>query len=444
MTTDYWRPFVGPLVTFATVAGIYIVDRYFVPIPNPGAISFAAVVFSASIGGIAAGLASTLISLGYATFSLSLPEQFLQFRPDDLARLGVLVVTTPLIAVMVGLLQQRARRWRQHDEAKQIATEAANHELVTLRASLGQIDYGIVLLDSELRVGFANPAFRRMWHVPDDLMERRPAFVALLYRARDNEAFAIHADEVDAFVAQRIAQIRAGDEQPLDIGFANGDVICMRCKVLPDGGRMLTFADVTARASRTRELEQLATIDGLTGINNRRHFLALAEGEWSRHARYGRPFALLLFDIDYFKSVNDAYGHAVGDTVIRDVAGILQTSKRASDIAGRIGGEEFTLLLPEATVEGAGLTADRMRKAIAGHRVLSDGHAVTVTVSIGVTVTRDGMTGIGEMMRQADMALYHAKRTGRNRACTFDQWTRTDTDAPEPLPGNVIGANQSG
>ena len=91
----------------------------------------------------------------------------------------------------------------------------------------------------------------------------------------------------------------------------------------------------------------------MTGLNNRRHFLVLARNEWARFKRYGRPLALLMIDIDQFKSVNDTYGHDVGDEVIKAVAGVLQAGKRTTDIVGRLGGEEFAMMLPEATLDNA-------------------------------------------------------------------------------------------
>jgi PAS domain-containing protein len=338
MALPGWRPVIGPLITLAVVTAIYFTNRYLFTVPNPGAISFLAAVFAASIGGVAGGLASAAISVGYATLHFSIPGQFLHYQPDNLDRLYVVAATSPLIALIVGVLQARANAALAREHAARMKLEASHAERVGLRSALDHVDYGIVLLDREMRAQFINRTFRTMWRLPAELADRKPAFVGLMYHGRDTKAFAVPADEMDAFVAERMTRIRAGDEQPRDIRLANGEVICLRCKVLPEGGRMLTFANVTARVQHAEHLEQLATHDAMTGIYNRRQFLVLAEGEWSRYQRYKRPLSLIMLDIDFFKAVNDRYGHDAGDRVIVQVADICRTSKRGPDVAARLGG----------------------------------------------------------------------------------------------------------
>ena len=132
-----------------------------------------------------------------------------------------------------------------------------------------------------------------------------------------------------------------------------------------NGGRMLTYCDVTDLVRNARQMEELATIDSMTGLSNRRHFLALAAAEWSRFQRYYRPLSVLMIDVDHFKSVNDRYGHAVGDQALIAVANACLEGKRSSDIVGRIGGEEFAMLLPETDLYQARIVADRICKAVA-------------------------------------------------------------------------------
>ena len=247
MANSNWRAVLGPVVTVTTVIGIYVCDRYLFTVPNPGAISFLAVVFAAYIGGVTPGLVSAAISVAYAAVHFSLPGQLWQYSPDNLARLYVLAAATPVIALMVGVLQARARAALAREQAERVKVEAANGELLALRSALDHVDYGIVLLDREMRAQFINRAFRDMWRLPDEVADRKPAFVGLMYHGRDTKAYAVRAGEMDAYVAERTALIRAGDERPVDIRLANGEVVCLRCKVLPEGGRMLTYANVTAR-----------------------------------------------------------------------------------------------------------------------------------------------------------------------------------------------------
>jgi diguanylate cyclase (GGDEF)-like protein len=318
---------------------------------------------------------------------------------------------------MVGLLQSRAQGALASEQAVRREIEAANIELMALRAALDRVDYGIVLLDHELRAQFINGSFRRMWRLPDEAAERKPAFVGLMYHGRDTGAYAVRADEMDAYVAQRTASVRAGDEQPRDVRLSNGDVVCVRCKVLPDGGRMLTYANVTDRVKRAGDLEQLATHDGMTGLYNRSHFLELADGEWARFVRYQRPLSVLTFDIDHFKAVNDRYGHGAGDKVIAQIANVCRGSKRSSDIVARVGGEEFVMLLPETDLRDALVVAERLRKEVPQRPLLIDGQSLPVTVSIGVATAGAEMNRFGDLLDKADQALYQAKRGGRDRIC---------------------------
>ena len=156
--------------------------------------------------------------------------------------------------------------------------------------------------------------------------------------------------------------VQAGVEDARDVRMDDGKVIRVKCKPLPDGGRMLVYTDVTDLVQQADKLKELAIVDGMTGIFNRRHFLSLAEMEWSRHQRYRHPLSLLMLDIDDFKSINDKFGHDVGDRVIVQVADICRCQKRKSDVVARFGGEEFLILLPENNLKNARRVAERLRR----------------------------------------------------------------------------------
>lgn len=167
-----------------------------------------------------------------------------------------------------------------------------------------------------------------------------------------------------------------------------------------------------------RELLALATQDSLTGLLNRGafdHHLAL---EFDRSRRYRRPLALVMIDIDYFKAVNDRYGHVTGDRVLSAVGQQFKSTLRTCDIAGRYGGEELAVVLPETGLEGAFLAAERARVAIEDLVVHDPGVVLRVTVSAGVATLTDGHADLSAMVGSADRALYQAKRLGRNRTCT--------------------------
>ncbi len=160
-------------------------------------------------------------------------------------------------------------------------------------------------------------------------------------------------------------------------------------------------------------VEAMATTDELTQVHNRRHFFALAGTQFATARRYGLPLAVLMLDIDHFKAINDGYGHAAGDDVIREVAGRLADGIREVDILGRYGGEEFALLLP-CTGEDAAILAERLRVAIATTAVGTAAGPLAVTVSVGVAVADPADADLGATLARADAALYAAKRAGRN------------------------------
>ncbi|MEN2787477.1 diguanylate cyclase [Sphingomonas qilianensis] len=163
------------------------------------------------------------------------------------------------------------------------------------------------------------------------------------------------------------------------------------------------------------ELRLIAQLDHLTGALTRRGFSEQAERELARAGRYDRPGALVMLDVDHFKRVNDTYGHSIGDQVLQQIAGITEGALRPSDVFGRLGGEEFALLLPETSGAEAMMVAERLREAIAGHAIrLPDGGTLHVTASFGVAES-PGIATLAAWLERADAMLYAAKSGGRNR-----------------------------
>ena len=428
------------------------------------------------------------------------------------------------------------------ETAPEIGPDMVRGQMLALRASLDEIDIGVVLLDTVLRAQFINKAFRRMWNLPDAKADARVPFVALMYHGRDTRAYQLPDDELDDYIAERVKRVQAGDVPPTDLRLNDGQVLRFQCAMLPNGGRlltytyvtdivrhadrlqvltealhnvedgvmlfdselklefindkarklwslpdgaecmplgevlahthlvfdappdqiehqvrnrfvsirdgdpapydiktihgktirahcsrlpngrrMLTYCDVTDLIRNAERLELLATVDAMTGRFNRRHFLTVAEAEWSRFQRYHRPLSFIMLDIDHFKSVNDRYGHATGDEVIRLVAKACSGGQRASDVVGRLGGEEFAILLPETDASAAQLVAERIRERIAAELFAYEKVSFRVTASIGIASATLAMSGVAALMRSADMALYEAKSLGRNRCALFRQ-----------------------
>jgi diguanylate cyclase (GGDEF)-like protein/PAS domain S-box-containing protein len=167
------------------------------------------------------------------------------------------------------------------------------------------------------------------------------------------------------------------------------------------------------------ETERLAITDGLTGLYNRRHFFNLASQEFRHALRYSRPITMILLDIDFFKKVNDQYGHPAGDQVLKVLANFLSNHLRGSDICGRYGGEEFAIFLPETGSLEAAQIAERLRAGVAELQVESSGGMIQITISVGVAGGNSQELGnLDQLVTAADNALYCAKNEGRNRVST--------------------------
>ncbi len=178
--------------------------------------------------------------------------------------------------------------------------------------------------------------------------------------------------------------------------------------------RFLTGGNVEAEYHE--EIYRLTIIDALTEIHNKRYMLEFLDRELARSARYGRPLALIMFDIDLFKAINDDLGHLGGDFTLRELSACVKGCIRKEELFARYGGEEFAVVLPETTREGAVNVAERIRDIIQTHTFEYEGKTYQVTVSLGVAATAgDVALTCSDLIRQADERLYQAKHEGRNR-----------------------------
>ncbi|MDD3028756.1 MAG: diguanylate cyclase [Alphaproteobacteria bacterium] len=178
---------------------------------------------------------------------------------------------------------------------------------------------------------------------------------------------------------------------------------------------LVALNDISQRKELENELFRQASTDSLTGINNRRHFQNLAEQEFRRARRFSRTLTAMMIDIDLFKPINDTFGHAAGDIIIKGVVKRALETLRQSDFIGRVGGEEFAVILPETTLSGAYDVAERLRKHIQEKSFVTSHIAISCTVSIGVAELANDDASIDDLIQRADAALYIAKKSGRNR-----------------------------
>ena len=180
---------------------------------------------------------------------------------------------------------------------------------------------------------------------------------------------------------------------------------------------------------QNRELQILATRDALTGCLNRRTFFESFERLWTAATRHDTPLACMMLDIDFFKSINDNYGHSTGDEVLRRVAQSIQDACREEDLLCRYGGEEFCMLTPQLDIESCAQAADRIRQLVQSLKFSVP--ELKVTISLGVSSVVFGAQDPQEMLDQADKSLYVAKRNGRNQVCRWDTLTEEDIQAKE-------------
>jgi two-component system, cell cycle response regulator len=210
-----------------------------------------------------------------------------------------------------------------------------------------------------------------------------------------------------------------------DLGSTNGTFVNdMPTKMQPlkDGDQIKIGRSIlkymhgdNVEANYHEEIYRLMTTDALTQTFNRRYFNEALDREFTRSMRYKRALSLLIFDIDFFKKINDTYGHVAGDSVLRQLAVVVKPRLRQQDILARVGGEEFAVLLPEVDLAGARVAADKVRRLVEAARFSIDGREFSCTVSVGVADWRTELAAPIALYDAADKRLYEAKQSGRNR-----------------------------
>jgi diguanylate cyclase (GGDEF)-like protein len=329
------------------------------------------------------------------------------------------------IAGVAGLAIDNARTYRRIKETEEALRKGERSlKMAQAMAHLGHWELG--LGSGEIR--WSDETFRILGHEPGAIA---PSFATFLQ--------AIHPDDRD-WVGSCVEGARAGDG--FDIEFkivlpdgrtrvlhGMGEVIVHDSEVPPQGigaagelaatGRaelLGVVQDITDRKELERKLEQEAHTDALTGCANRRHFLELARHELARARRHAENVSVLMLDLDQFKTINDEHGHQAGDLVLQKLVQICQSTLRTEDAIGRLGGEEFAILLPETRSSKAMDVAERLRSAVAAVEVPLDGEPpLRFTTSIGVATLTPEDFSVAAILGRADKALYEAKRAGRNR-----------------------------
>jgi diguanylate cyclase (GGDEF)-like protein len=354
-----------------------------------------------------------------------------------------------------------------------LTAEPTETMLHTLADALDHVDIGIVLLNRDMRVRFINRRMTELFDYPAALLASGPHYRELLAFVAANAGLTVPPEQLADFIAQREAAVRAGSTAPMRIELVDGRRVLFGCKACSDGGRILTYADIShelkceaqaaiehanaelrfstevledqgaylatlaeaadenarqvelarlqleteiaERRHLEAELRRQASTDGLTGILNRSAFMSAGQHAMERVRSGELSLSVLMFDVDHFKTINDRYGHAGGDAALQDLVGLLRSGLREGDSIGRLGGEEFAIVLPATSPGVAGEVAERLRGRVEAHRLVFGDRVIEMTVSAGVATRRPTERMIEPVIARADAALYRAKRAGRNR-----------------------------
>ncbi|CAN5164669.1 hypothetical protein BH11PSE9_BH11PSE9_15600 [soil metagenome] len=338
----------------------------------------------------------------------------LQVRAGATGRKEVQILSLSLLKLdaerMMAVLSDVTQSVRRDRELRQ--SQAWINTLVT-----GLTDYALIPLDERGCVDGWNPSIGRVTGFEGDAVLGRsyamfcPADSTTPERALDRlrdadgsgwsveEGWRLRADGSRFWGSCLIAPLHApGEAQPDD-----------------EKGYSLIIRDVSDRREATEALRRSVSCDHLTGLANRRALYDAAELELQRWRRAPRPLSLVMFDADHFKRINDVHGHATGDAVLRHLAAGMSATFRAIDVVARLGGEEFVVLLPGTSVEGAEAVAQRLCESLAAHAVEVGGVPIHCTVSAGVATMEEGVADVDELIQRADAAMYAAKANGRNR-----------------------------
>lgn len=338
-----------------------------------------------------------------------------RWRGQALA-IGAVVLLGALLVLLLATLQVRHSGAIAAHARDIAASEAAlARTSAVLRVTLENIAQGIIMVDGAGRVAIANRRAAELLGLPAELLAEGSSFAALARHQRaagefdslgENERAVIDRDDVPNH--QLVYERRRPD----------GTVIEVQSLPLSGGGMVRTYTDITARAEAEAMLALAASHDHLTGLVNRNGFSQRLERLLQASCRGPGRFALLCLDLDGFKSVNDSWGHEVGDALLQKVGERMRQTLREGDLLARMGGDEFAILLDGQDGRAAGLVAQRLLEAV-GQPYQIGAHKVLVGVSIGiVTWPLDGNTS-EELLRRADGALYEAKTAGRNRWCAY-------------------------
>lgn len=302
--------------------------------------------------------------------------------------------------------------------------KAAQDHIRVLTTALDSAQAAIVLTDTNGQILWGNRALEQLTGYPlAEISGKNPG--QLFHSGKQDEHFYRHLWDTikrgEVWEGELINKRRDGRYYHEHLTIA---------PVLTPKGEVDKFVgikrDITQEKQNQERMRYLAITDPLTKLANRRYFIERAEKEFARFKRKDTPGCLLMLDIDHFKKVNDTYGHGVGDDVLVAFTQVLQQALRETDLAGRLGGEEFAILLPQESLPGAETLAERVRRRVEALVIDAEQQQIKITVSIGVAQFQSEDNNIEQVIAHADKALYTAKRQGRNRVIRYHEQLSED------------------
>ena len=273
---------------------------------------------------------------------------------------------------------------------------------------------GFVYYDHEDRLELCNERYREFYPESADLMVPGATFEEIIRGGVANGQYPAALGNEEAWIKLRL-ELHDNPRGAVEQQLPDGRWLRIEERRTSDGGLVGFRTDITELKHREFALEILATTDPLTGALNRRSFMDAGDKELRRARRYGAPLSVLLCDIDYFKQINDTYGHAAGDEVLRQMVAVILETLREHDLVCRYGGEEFAIVLPETDSAAAEVTAERLRQLLEELSIEAEKGLVRPTVSFGGTQVDVHNDSLESALSRADAALYEAKENGRNQ-----------------------------
>jgi diguanylate cyclase (GGDEF)-like protein len=279
--------------------------------------------------------------------------------------------------------------------------------------------YGIFSHDDSL-IG-CNQAFATLFGgSPDKFIHLHFADI-IRHAFSTQKGIKIDSDDIEQWLATAMTKRRTQKFRVFEVDLLDGRWFLVSEQILASGEMLFQARDITAQkniefelSAKSSKLRTLALTDELTQIANRRSFIESVNTEISRCSRLKANMAFLVLDIDYFKHVNDTYGHQAGDAVLISITQLIKTLLRDYDIFGRLGGEEFGIFLAETDSQTALEVAERIRTKIMQHKIAFEEHLISITVSIGIAIPA-AQVKFESIYKRADVALYQAKNSGRNK-----------------------------